>query len=120
MKIVLLSGPYAAPTDYERLHNIRVAEAWAQRVWSLGGACICPHRNSAHFGGLVGEEVFLRGYLEILKRCDGLALIPGWDSSTGATSEFDLAEELSIPSFFLGRPDGVEAFTEWLREVVTP
>ena len=57
---------------------------------------ICPHKNTAHFGGLCNKDVYLEGDLEILSRCDAICLLKGWENSQGARQEYDLARELGL------------------------
>ena len=99
MKVVFIAGPYRGKTDAEQLRNIRLAEMTAKAVWQNGGCAICPHLNSAHFSGVVPEEEFLRGYLELVRRSDCIVTLPGWEKSEGARAEVKLAREMDLPIF---------------------
>src|SRR5690349_18649019 len=99
MKKVFLSGPYASDSHWEMLGNIRRAEETALGIWKAGAAVICPHRNSAWFGGIVSKEVFLTGYLAIMLTCDCVALLPGWKTSRGSVLERGFALDHGIPVF---------------------
>ena len=81
MKIVYISGPYRAKTVWGVKQDIRHAEEYAVKYWKLGYAVICPHMNTAHLDGVVSEDFFLKGDLEILVRCDICVMIPGWQTS---------------------------------------
>lgn len=72
MILVYIAGPYRAPTEWEVLGNIRRAEEVALRVWKAGAACICPHKNTAFFGGAAPDDVWLTGDLEMVRRCDAV------------------------------------------------
>ena len=96
MKVAYIAGPYRGKTHYEIEQNIRAAEAVAIKYWQLGYAVICPHKNTAHFDGLAPDEVWLKGDLEILKRCDLIVMVPGWEGSMGSRAEKELAEDLGI------------------------
>ena len=96
MKVAYIAGPYRGKTHYEVEQNIRAAEAVAIKYWQLGYAVICPHKNTAHFDGLAPDEVWLKGDLEILKRCDLIVMVPGWERSSGAIAEKELAEDCGI------------------------
>jgi len=49
--------------------------------------------------GVVPDEVFLAGDIEILKRCDLVVMVPGWENSSGAKEERNVAIEHNIPVF---------------------
>ena len=68
--------------------NIRHAESYAKEYIKQGYAVICPHKNTAHFEGLVPYRDFIAADIEILSRCDAIVMIPGWKNSTGAKIEF--------------------------------
>jgi len=102
MKVIYIAGHYRDPRGefYVRC-NIREAERAALMVWLWGGAALCPHKNTAGFGGAHGiaDETWLKGDLELLERCDAVWALPGWDTSIGATGEVNHAKSLNIPVF---------------------
>jgi len=100
MKVVYVAGPYRGETESDVVRNIRAAEAVAIRIWKMGHAAICPHKNTALFGGLCPDDVWLKGDLEILSRCDELILCVGWEKSKGTADEIQLAKSLGIPVFY--------------------
>ncbi len=99
MKIVYIAGPFRADSAWSIEKNIRRAEALSLEIWRLGAACICPHTNSRFFQGAAPDDVWLRGYLEILKRCDALLTARKWDESDGALAEVEFARARGIPVF---------------------
>jgi Domain of unknown function (DUF4406) len=111
MKVVYIAGPYRASGEYQTLQNIRRAEELALRVWRSGAACICPHKNTAFFGGAADDSVWLAGDLEILLRCDAVLCTDNWGASRGATGEVQLARSRGIPVF-----EAFEEFEKWLAE----
>jgi hypothetical protein len=111
MKVVYIAGPYRAPSEYEVVQNIRRAEALALEVWRAGAAAICPHMNTALWGGAADDSVWLRGDLEILRRCDAMVCAPNWRQSKGACGEVALARELGLPVF-----ETIVSFESWFRE----
>ncbi len=94
MQIVFICGPYRARTVFGRLLNIYRARKEAIRFWKMGFAVICPHSNSALFDGKCRDEIFLEGCLEMVRRSDIIALMPGWSVSSGAQEERKLAIKL--------------------------
>jgi len=99
MKVIFISGPYRSDTEFGVHENIQRAERVAIRVWQLGHVAFCPHKNTAYFGGIAPDSVWLDGDIEILKRCDAVCLVPGWEKSSGALAEIKLAKEIGIPVY---------------------
>lgn len=96
MKVIYIAGPYRASTERGIIENIRKAEAVAIKVWQAGHVALCPHMNTRLFGGLCPDEVWLKGDLELLRRCDGMVLVSGWECSQGVLAEIRLAEKIGI------------------------
>lgn len=98
-RIIYVAGPYTAKEDFKRLHNIQKADEVNLQLWSLGYFAICPHKITAFYGGLCDESVFIEGGLEILRRCDAVVLVEGWESSGGTLGEIKEAMDLEIPVY---------------------
>jgi len=94
--IVYIAGPYKGKTEWDVLNNIRAAEKTALKYWRLGYTVICPHKNTALMGGSCPDKTWLDGDIEILKRCDIIVMVQGWEKSKGAITEHELAYELGI------------------------
>jgi len=94
MKVAYIAGPYRGKTESDVVANIRHAEKYAIKYWQMGYAVICPHKNTALFGGLAPDAVWLEGDLELLSRCDVVVMIPGWRGSSGAMAEEAFARRL--------------------------
>ena len=81
------------------MRNIRNAEAVAAELWKTGFAVICPHMNTALMGGICPDDVWLKGDLVMLERCDLVVLAPGWRASAGTLAEVARATERGIPVY---------------------
>lgn len=103
MRILYIAGPYRAPTKEEIQSNINKASQVAKEIWKMGFVALCPHNNTAHFDGVCDEERFLKGGLELLRRCDGIVILPGWQKSAGTILEFEKALGWNIPAFMWPR-----------------
>lgn len=103
MKLVYIAGPFRGPNSWEIEQNIRAAESLALEVWRMGAAVICPHANTRFFQGAADDDVWLKGDLEILSRCDVILMTEDWRRSTGATEEHDFAVERGIDVFYADR-----------------
>lgn len=97
LPVIFISGPFRAPTPYGVEENCRRAEAAALEVWRAGAVAICVHAMCRHYSGAAPDSVWLAGDLEILRRCDAVLLVEGWEASSGTRGEIEEAERLGIP-----------------------
>lgn len=100
MKVVFISGPYRAPDMYGIHKNIMAARKAAIELWKQGYAVICPHMNTAHFDGILPDETWLNGDIEIMKKCDAIYFLKTWRQSAGAKAEYQIALEHGIECIF--------------------
>jgi nucleoside 2-deoxyribosyltransferase len=99
VKLAYVAGPYRARGEWAVHQNIQRASEIALELWQMGFAVICPHRNTAFFGGAAPDDVWLKGDLEMLSRCDLMVLVPNWDLSSGTQEEIKFAEARNIPIY---------------------
>lgn len=99
MKVIYIAGKYRGPNAWAVEQNIRAAEDVAVQVWAAGHAALCPHANSRHMEGVTTDANFLAGTLEMMRRCDAVLLVPGWEASVGTRAEVAEAERLGLPVF---------------------
>jgi hypothetical protein len=106
--VIYIAGPYRAKTEWDVLRNVRRAEESALELWRKGWAVICPHKNTHGFNGYLPDQTWIDGDLEIIKRCDAICMLAGWEQSEGAQMEYGLAVELKMPIYFGAHnvPDG--------------
>lgn len=100
--IIYIAGPYRAPDRAAIARNIESAGRLGAYVCTLGWFPIIPHMNTAHLEQDVPaleDEFWLRGTMELMERCDALALAPGWQRSVGTLAEIERAEEMRLPIF---------------------
>ncbi len=100
LKVIYIAGPYRADAEWQVVQNIRRAEEAALFVWRCGGVALCPHKNTALFGGACPDDVWLRGDLELLSRCDAVYAIGRWDLSMGALQEVGFAQRKGMPVLY--------------------
>lgn len=100
-KVIFISAPYRASSEYQVRINIRAAEEAALHVWNIGGVAICPHKNTAGFGGAFGivDETWLAGDLVLLHMCDAVYQVGSWENSQGCLIERQFAIDHDIPLF---------------------
>lgn len=101
MPVAFVSGPYRSPdVEWGVRRNIEAAAGVARALWGLGFAVICPHMNTAFFGGRdMIDDVWLAGDLELLARSDLIVMLPTWKDSGGARAEREFASGRNLPSF---------------------
>lgn len=103
MKVIYIAGPYRDPRgEYYINENINIAKSHALSVWREGGVALCPHANTALFGGAWGiqDDVWLKGDLELIKRCDAVWAMAAYKKSQGACNEIEYAQEIGIPVLY--------------------
>jgi len=105
MKVAYVAGPYRGRDEFEVHDHIANARWAAIELWNKGYAVLCPHTNTAnfeHYGRkyAIRDWVWLEGGLELLRRCDVLVMLPGWEYSEGSRKEMALAEELGMDIYF--------------------
>ncbi len=96
MRIVYIAGKYRALDTIGVVHNIQVARHYAEKYWNMGYAVICPHANSGWMEANVPEQILMEGDLDIIKRCDIIVMIPGWEDSVGAINEHATALQYGV------------------------
>lgn len=99
MRIAYLAGPYRAASPFEIGQNIGRARAVAVWLWRNGYVALCPHLNSAFMDGAAEDRVFLDGDIAMMRRCDLVVLVPGWERSRGTLDEIAVAEAAGIPVY---------------------
>lgn len=100
MKLVYITGPYMGDNYHQTEGYITYAREWAEKVARAGHAFYCPHLNAAHFDAIAPDvpKYFWREMnLDILRRCDALLLVPGWDNDEVTQRDVHYAEGWGIP-----------------------
>lgn len=98
--IAYVAGPYRSKSKFGVFLNIMKARRVAKELWKMGYTVICPHSNTAFFDSAADENAFLKGGIKILKKCDILIVIPGWELSQGTIQEIKTAMNNSIPRLY--------------------
>ena len=119
MRLVYVAGPFRG--DVPR--NVETALAWGRRVVRAGALAVVPHLLGREFGPVRPDETWwLKAKLELLRRCDGVLLIPGWERSSGSVNERNEALRLNLPVFDCGARDWtldtvaeLDRFEAWCR-----
>lgn len=102
MIVIYIAGPFRAKGARAVEQNIRRAEDAAYGVWAQGHAAMCPHTNARWEDPEIGDQVFLDGTLELMRRCDAVIVLPDYMNSQGTLGEIAEAHRLGMPVAFLG------------------
>lgn len=101
MKLIYIAGRYRGHTREAVASNIQAALFVGRLVAEKGYMPVIPHANTAGFEHLceLGDEFWLDGTLELMRRCDAVVLVAGWQESSGTLGEIEEATALGIPVF---------------------
>jgi nucleoside 2-deoxyribosyltransferase len=122
--LIYIAGPYRGSVDT----NIAAARKVAAECYKAGHDVICPHLNSAKMDEDTGlpDEFWLQTTMNLLKRCDAIVLVPGWQNSSGSKAEVAYAKSVGmsvyedVPDLHATekeRPLQVSAFIEMLMKM---
>lgn len=98
--VLYIAGPFRAANAWLVEQNVRRAEEAALRAAELGWVPLCPHSMTRFFDGTLTDEYWLAATLELLRRCDAILMLPGWQGSAGARAEHAEAVRLGVKVLF--------------------
>lgn len=105
--LVYISGSYRANTIGKM--KINIEDAWRRGLevlnWSNDSNKVIfypviPHKCSEFMDGVISDDNFLAATLELMKRCDAVAIVAGYESSVGVQEEIRMAKELNIRTYY--------------------
>jgi hypothetical protein len=100
-QIVFISGKYRSKYGIiGRAVNIIKAYRAGRRLVKQGYSCYIPHMNTALMDGLQDEDWFLEATLKMLKHCQAVYMMSGWQSSIGACLELHEAKKRGIEVWY--------------------
>jgi hypothetical protein len=90
-----ISGPISNPNLETVKANIAAFNAAEIQLDAAGHSVVNPVKN-----GVPDDAPWIdhmRADIKMLMDCDGVAYLPGWENSTGAKIEMELARSLGFP-----------------------
>ena len=101
MKRIYIAGPMTGLPDL----NFPAFHAEAARLRALGYEVSNPAEINPD--PTAGWEACMRADIAELVKCDGVALLPGWERSRGASLEAHIAHSLGMRLVYPGESVGV-------------
>lgn len=101
--VIYVAGAYRARTRQAVELNIQAARAVGLLCCQKGWSPVVPHANTGHLDALdptIGDQFWLDATMELLRRCDALVLVPGWERSKGTRAEIAEAQVRGIPVYY--------------------
>lgn len=112
MKLIYVAGKYRGDRPIDVKRNIRLADMAGEYIVEYTGHMpVIPHKNTEGYEGLQGDDFFLEGTLELMRRCDAVYLLPKWEESSGARGEEAEARRLGMPVF-----TSLPKLSDWLKD----
>lgn len=100
MKLVYITGPRVGSDYHQTDRHIGYAREWAEKLARAGHAFYCPQLNTAHFDVVapdISNDFWREMDLKILRRCDAVLLVPGWDNDDVTKRDVHYANTWGIP-----------------------
>ena len=98
--LIYLAAKYTEIHPYLIQRNIDRARLCAQEVALLGCCPMTPPLIGSHFEGIQDYLWWGEAYMNLLRRCDGVFMVPGYQNSNGAMKELTEALRLEMPVFY--------------------
>ena len=81
------------------LENIFIAQRITAELWQIGHTVLSPHLNTLFPSSMcdIPQEEYIRRDLNIVAVCEGVVMMPDWEESEGAVTEYLFARLHNIP-----------------------
>jgi len=112
MRVIYVAGPFRGKNAWKVEQNIRVAEDAGMVVAQLGAVPLIPHTMCRFFDGTMTGQFWIDATLDLLRRCDAMLVVGGWENSEGTKGEIQEAAVLGIPVF-----KSFDSLRLWIAEV---
>lgn len=119
MKIIFIAGPVRGDGSREaKEKNIEVAKKFVQLFIENKIPYYSPHLNIDQETLSLGEDAGKLAWdmnAEFLLRSDALAVLPGWETSSGTKMEIENATNRQIPIFYLTEAGVFQKIIDWMK-----
>lgn len=115
--VVYVAGRFRSADGWKINENVFAAEKAGREVAALGAMPLVPHSIGAHMAGTEDDTFWLTGTLELMRRCDLVLVLPGYQESQGAMGEIAEAQRIGMPVIMpLDGAPGWEELRSWLTK----
>jgi len=119
-KIIFVAGPVRGNGSIEaKKKNIEIARKHIKTLIENNIPYYSPHLNVDQETIYMNETAgkFAKDLnAEMLGRCDALAVLPGWENSSGTRGEIENAQKRSLPIFYLSEENAIGKIKNWLQD----
>lgn len=113
IKQIYIAAPFTGNADQKR-NNVEAARYIGARIARRGYYPVMPTVNTYGFNELaptVPNDWWYFATVELMRRCDAVLFVDGWEQSTGCCFEKKEAEKQGIPIFF-----SIESLSEYFTK----
>lgn len=119
MKIIFLAGPFRGNGTWDaKKANVETARRYVQIFIEKEIPFYSPHLNidqELETFGANRTEYAIKTNHAFLERCDALAVLPGWESSSGTKKEIEDVQKASKNIFYLENEHAISQIISFLR-----
>lgn len=116
MKLVFLAGPFRGDgSEAAKQERVEKARQYALSLIEAGISFYSPHLNLSQLlipFGSSHEEYAIKTQKEFLERTDVLAVLPGWEESSGTKDEIQWAQDSGMPIVYLEKEGSITKLKE--------
>lgn len=98
-KVIYLAGPLTDKDPEVQKRNVDTAVKAAADLGIQGHVVVSPHEMGAAYPESLTYGQWIEHGLEVLQKCDAIALLPGYLGSRGTMVELACAEEIGNEVF---------------------
>ena len=117
MKVIYVAGPFTAEDAWTREQNVRRAEELGLMIAKAGAMPLIPHANTRFFDGQCTVDFWYKGTLELLRRCDAIAIVGEYQESKGTKAEIKEAVKRGITIFLPHEHQKIFKWVKFYRQV---
>lgn len=118
-KIVFISGPVRGDgTKEAKSANIEIARKFVRLFIENKIPYYSPHLNAEQESSFIDDEAFKFVWdmnAEFLNRSNAVAVLPGWENSSGTKTEIENAIKMGLPVFYLESDESIDQIVNWLN-----
>jgi len=100
MHMIYIAGAYTAPTRTGIMANVQRAREVAARVAAHGAFPVTPHFLGDGIEDAGSPQFWYDGTLALMRRCDAVLVVPGYEESKGTLLEIADAGRRGLPVLY--------------------